>query len=109
MKRPVTTAKDIEEIVAISHRLSNCGNELPKFQATASRRQLEKFLRSFGEESTAERVRSLSDEEMQQIFTRAAPIYLEKSNYTRALCISAIEQIEGRPRELIRKRRKRVT
>ena len=109
-RRGVTTnSEDVEEILDIALKPGAHGAGPPKFQATASRRQLAGFLKSFGEDSVAERVADLSDDEMQRIFTLAATNFLDTRHYARAVCLAAVEVAEGRRRELARKRRKHAT
>ncbi len=110
MKRRVgTTNADIAEIFNIAMRPSGLDSTPPKFQATASRRQLAVFLESLGEDEVAKRISSLTDDAMQQIFQRAAINFENKNGYVRALCLAAVELIEGQPRALARKRRKNAT
>jgi hypothetical protein len=63
-------------------------------------------LRSFGEDVLAKRVASVTSSELEQIFNRAGEIVLRGPFFARAVALAAVEVIEGRPRELARKRRR---
>lgn len=75
----------------------------------SNRRAMVSELRSFGEDSVASAVEVAEDEIIWAIGQRAMQIALSRENIPRSLCLAAIENIEGRPRPLARKRRKRAT
>lgn len=76
--------------------------------ASANRKALAAYLRSFGEDSVASAVEAASDRTVWFIGQRGIQISFSGENIPRSLCLAAVEVIEGRSRSLARKRRKRV-
>jgi len=109
MKRRISTAKDFDEILGIAIGLGNSVPGSGRMLVTATRQQLVAALQTFGEDAVAGQVKSLSDAKMRKLYQRAGEIFDEHSNYVRALCLAAVEVIEGLPRPLVRTRRKNAT
>jgi len=109
MKRRVSTPKDFDEILGVT---LGPGVSVPgsgRMLVTATRQQLVTALQTFGEDAVAGQVTSLSDARMRKLYQRAGEIFADQSNYVRALCLAAVEVIEGLSRPLVRTRRKNAT
>jgi len=100
---------DIAEMLDIALGPDGSGPKPAGIQAAVTRNGLAAWLRSYGEDGVAAQVPKLSDSIMQRIFQRAGVLYLERNAYMRALCLAAVEVIEGQDRPLARKRRKNAT
>jgi hypothetical protein len=77
--------------------------------AKSNRAGLAEQLRSFGEDSVASAVEAASDETIWRISKRGVEIAFSGENIPRSLCLASVEIIEGKPRALARRRRRRAT
>ena len=109
MGRQVPTSDDIAEMVDIVLGPDGSGPKPAGIQATVTRSVLAAWLRSYGEDHVAAQVPNLPDSIMQKIFQRGGDLYLARTAYMRALCLAAVEVIEGQVRPLARKKRKNAT
>jgi hypothetical protein len=109
MARQVPTSNDIAEMLDIALSPDGSGPKPAGIQAAVTRNVLAAWLRSYGEDRVAVQVPKLSDSIMQKIFQRGGVLYLERNAYMRALCLAAVEVIEGQVRPLALKRRKNAT
>ena len=76
----------------------------------SNRRGLALQLRSYGEDAIALAVEAASDETIWAISRRGGELMFSSGeNIPRALCLAAVELIEGNARPLARKRRRRTT
>jgi hypothetical protein len=75
----------------------------------SNRKVLAQELRSYGEDAVALAVEVASDEEVWAICKRSGKLMLTSDNIPRALCLAAVEIIEGRSRPLARRVRRRAT
>jgi hypothetical protein len=77
--------------------------------AASYRKAFAAELRRYGEDSVAAAVEASTDQTVLSIGPRGMQMAFSGENIPRALCLAAVEVIEGQPRPLARKRRKRVT
>ena len=75
----------------------------------SNRKALAIDLRAFGEDSVASAVEAVSPAKLSEIHARGMRIAFTGANISHSLCLAAVEVLEGKPRALARKRRKRAT
>jgi hypothetical protein len=109
MGHRLPTSQDLDEMLGVALGPGGSGPNPACIQAAVTRADLCAWLRAFGEDGVAAKVQSLSDAAMQQIFQRGGILYLEKRPYMQALCLAAVEVVEGSSRALARKRSRNAT
>jgi len=97
--------QELDDLVQLVTRGSKAPAATLRRTVDAQRNSLAAELRRYGEESVASKVESLPDAQIQSVHARGMKIAFTGTKILTALCLAAVEEVEGLSRPLARKRR----
>jgi hypothetical protein len=101
--------QELEDIVQFVTKGSKAPASALRRIVEAQRAALAAELRRYGEDAVALKVESLPAARVESIHTRGMRIAFTGTKILAALCLAAVEEVEGLARPLARKRRKPAT
>ena len=101
--------QELDDVVQLVTKGSNAPASTLRRVAETQRAALVVELRRYGEDAVASKVESMSAARVGSIHARGMKIALTGTMLLTALCLAAVEEVEGLSRPLARKRRKPAT
>ena len=102
-------SQEIDDLVQLVTKGSKAPAAALRRIVEAQRTALAVELRRYGEDAIASKVESLPATRVESIYARGMKIAFAGTKVLAALCLAAVEEVEGSARSLARKRRRPAT